>query len=113
MVDRDQLEQVLLNLVVNARDASPSRGDVRLRTRPSDFDGKPGIELAVADSGEGMSRETLARVSEPFFTTKGEGRGTGLGLSVVFGVVKRCGGRVDIESELGRGTTFKVLLPLA
>lgn len=115
--DPTQLEQVVLNLVVNARDAIADRGTVRVSTRRVDLPAADAsqrfVQLSVTDTGSGMSAEAKARVFEPFFTTKPEGKGTGLGLSVVFGVVKRCGGQVTVESELGKGTTFNLFLPVA
>jgi CheY-like chemotaxis protein len=106
--DPTQLEQVLLNLVLNARDAMPAGGKVTLSTR-----NLPGGEvlLEVEDTGIGMPEETRARVFEPFFTTKEVGRGSGLGLPVVFGIVQQSNGRIDLESEPGRGATFRIHLP--
>ncbi len=120
--DPTQVEQIVMNLAVNARDAMPRGGkltfetrDVRLRdddaaTYP---DLKVGdyIQLAVSDTGCGMTEEVQAKVFEPFFTTKEVGKGTGLGLAMVYGVVKAHGGHVSVYSELGVGTTFKILLP--
>jgi PAS domain S-box-containing protein len=111
LADRTQLEQVVLNLVVNARDAMPDGGTVRIELR-EDAVGRR-AELVVRDSGCGMDAETLSRVFEPFFTTKPVGRGTGLGLAVVYGVVTQLGGDVRVASEVGHGTAFTVRLPLA
>lgn len=126
--DRSQLEQALLNLALNARDAmlDPQATRDRLLTIEVDSrvvtaadgalfpDVPPGsyARVRVSDTGHGMSRETLARAFEPFFTTKDVGRGTGLGLSTVLGVVQQAGGAVWAESTLGEGTTVTVLLPL-
>ncbi len=117
--DRSQLESVLLNLVVNARDAMPRGGWLRIATANIEYrenvpdDLAPGayVLIDVVDTGVGIAPEHLDRVFEPFFTTKDTGRGSGLGLSMVYGFVKQSGGHVRIDSELGRGTTVRIYLP--
>jgi CheY-like chemotaxis protein len=109
MGDRGQLEQVLMNLVVNAADAMPQGGRLTIRTRRE----KDDAVLEVMDTGTGMDDETQSRLFEPFFTTKDASKGTGLGLSVVHGIVTSHGGRVEAESLVGRGSTFRVVFPVA
>ncbi|HKA35816.1 MAG TPA: ATP-binding protein [Thermoanaerobaculia bacterium] len=110
--DRGQLEQVLVNLVINARDAMPAGGSIRIRTRNSAAeDGSPEVVLTVADNGTGMDADTVAHIFEPFYTTKEKGKGTGLGLATVYGIVEQSGGRIEVSSEVGRGSVFRVRLP--
>jgi len=110
--DANQLQQVVLNLLVNAADAID--GDVRqiyLATDRKRLEGREVIELKVADTGRGISEKDLGKLFEPFFTTK-EGKGTGLGLAVSWGIVSEHGGTIEVESKVGSGTTFTVRLPL-
>ncbi|MFI5167616.1 MAG: response regulator [Thermoanaerobaculales bacterium] len=109
-VDRGQLEQVLMNLTVNASDAMPDGGKLTIRTGNLDHQQ---IWLAVEDTGQGIPQAIRARIFEPFFTTKRAGKGTGLGLSVVHGIVTLHNGRIEVESKLGQGSVFKVTLPRA
>lgn len=121
--DPNQLEQVLMNLVVNARDAMPGGGTLCIRTRVSQGSrgtggsgeggpaGEPGVVLEVSDTGEGIPEDIQDRIFEPFFTTKEDGRGTGLGLSMVYGIVMQSGGRVEVDSAPGAGTSVRLHLP--
>jgi PAS domain S-box-containing protein len=110
MVDPSQLEQVIANLAVNARDAMPRGGTLTIGTHGAGNEGDV-IRLTVRDTGCGMSRETIGHIFEPFFTTKGPGKGTGLGLATVYGIVKQSGGWVEVSSEEGAGTEFRIYLP--
>jgi len=122
--DPGQIEQVLLNLVINARDAMPGGGllaietssavldEDRVRYRPHMSAGSF-VVLTVSDTGVGMDAETQERIFEPFFTTKGPSKGTGLGLAMVYGIVKQHNGFIDLQSEPGRGTTFRIFFPQA
>ncbi len=111
MADPGQVEQVILNLAVNARDAMPGGGRIVLTTTNIDLDSGQYVSFSIADTGQGMSDETLAHIFEPFFTTKEMGKGTGLGLSTVYGIVKQSGGDIRVSSAPGRGSTFQVLFP--
>ena len=109
--DRDQLGQVFLNLLGNAKDAMPDRGRVTLRARRFTRDEKPWVRMAVEDTGGGIPKDILNRIFDPFFTTKPEGKGTGLGLSISYGIVETHDGRLSVQSQEGKGTTFFIELP--
>ncbi|MDB4967790.1 MAG: hypothetical protein JWN44_3479 [Myxococcales bacterium] len=109
--DRAQVEQVIVNLVVNARDAMPHGGSITVTTANVRIERDDFVRFAVRDTGVGIDPEARARLFEPFYTTKGPGKGTGLGLATVYGIVKQAGGQVRVESEPGRGALFEVLLP--
>ncbi|HVN97164.1 MAG TPA: ATP-binding protein [Syntrophorhabdaceae bacterium] len=119
--DESQLGQVFLNLVTNARDAMPHGGSITIRAEKADMNAVSGrgdkrndewVVISVQDTGEGMDKETLERIFEPFFSTKEAGKGTGLGLSIVYGIIKQHRGHIDVLSELGKGTVFRIWLPL-
>ncbi len=116
LIDPVQIHQVLINLCTNAAHAMQGRhGEltVRLDTALSTGDGKDWLELSVADTGDGIEKEILDRIFEPYFSTKEKTRGTGMGLAMVHGIIARQGGKIDVESELGKGSVFRVHLPLA
>jgi two-component system NtrC family sensor kinase len=110
--DRDQLVQVLMALMLNAMDAMSQSGVIRLRAFRSPVRGEE-VVMEVIDEGSGISKAVRQRLFEPFFTTKAPGRGTGLGLSICYGIVADHGGRIEVESAVGKGSTFRVILPLA
>jgi signal transduction histidine kinase len=122
LVDPGQIERVLMNLAVNARDAMPAGGTLTLHLTRAAV-GAPEAErmeipagryavLSVTDTGQGIDEATQKRIFDPFFTTKAAGQGTGLGLSTAFGIARQSGGHIDVQSEPGRGATFRVWLPL-
>jgi signal transduction histidine kinase len=124
LADAGEIEQVLINLAANARDAMLEGGRLTIGTRLSEMDeesvaaygyGKPGryVLITVADTGPGMDAETQKKIFEPFFTTKGIGEGTGLGLAISYGIIKQHHGYINVYSEPGQGTVFKIFLPLS
>ena len=115
VLDRSQIQSVFLNMILNALDATKPSDEIRITSSAAlsaNDIGHPGIEVAIADTGSGMPPEYLSQIFDPFFTTKDVGKGTGLGLSVSLGIVKEHGGNIRVQSELGKGTTFFIWLPI-
>jgi len=121
-IDPIHLEQVIMNLVINARDAMPAGGTVTIATRNAEpkpgaatstwlFEAGGNVLILISDTGQGVAPEVLPYIFEPFFSTKAEGQGTGLGLATVYGIVKQYGGQIRVKSEPGKGTTFSIYLP--
>ena len=122
MADPDQILQVIMNLAVNARDAMPDGGRLEVSTADVEVEGATAalhpeatvgshVLVTVADTGMGMTAEVLRNIFEPFFTTKGRGKGTGLGLAMVYGILRQSDGWIDVQSEVGRGSMFRMFLP--
>jgi signal transduction histidine kinase len=109
--NRNKFEQLLINLIINAADAMPEGGGLTIQTSADTF-GK-GVEVLVSDTGTGMPKEILDKIFDPFFTTKEPGKGSGLGLSICLRIVESMSGRIEVESEVGLGTTFHIFLPKA
>ena len=109
--DAAQLEAALLNAAVNSRDAMPRGGALTVTLNDRELEGKPCLAISLTDTGEGISEDAMRRVFEPFFTTKEIGKGTGLGLSQIHGFAEQAGGRAEIQSEEGKGTTVTIVLP--
>jgi two-component system NtrC family sensor kinase len=107
-IDTGELQQVILNMLLNAMQAMPDGGHLGIQTRVS----RDMVEIAITDTGIGIAPENLQKVFNPFFTTKEVGKGTGLGLSVSFDIIEKHGGTVKVESQLGRGTAFTIVLPM-
>jgi two-component system NtrC family sensor kinase len=114
-MDRNQMQSVILNIMINAIDATEPGGTVTVKTGFSVSKGKTeqdGIEISIGDTGCGISKDNLGKIFDPFFTTKEVGQGTGLGLSVSYGIVGHHGGNIRVQSEVGKGSTFTIWLPI-
>jgi two-component system NtrC family sensor kinase len=114
-LDRNQFQGVILNMIINALDATEPGGSITISTAAdlsAGASGKKGVEITIADTGCGVPQEHLDKLFDPFFTTKEVGQGTGLGLSVSLGIVERHGGTIRVQSEVGKGTSFFIWLPI-
>ena len=111
--DGSQMQQVVMNLVLNGAEATRRRGEGHVTVATRSTPEGTGVVLEVGDDGEGIPPELVEKIFDPFFTTKEDGKGVGLGLAVVYGIVQAHGGEIEVSSEPGRGTTFRVLVPLA
>ena len=113
MIDEGQMSQVFINIILNAFDAMPNGGELKVETRlGKDDHGHEALIITLADTGMGIPRRELQKIFDPFFTTKEAGKGTGLGLSLSYDIVKRFKGDIHVESEVGKGTVFTILLPI-
>lgn len=106
-----QINQVFMNMLVNAAQAIPEKGEIGIATRSLNG-GRPMVEIVITDTGEGIPPENLSKIFDPFFTTKPVGQGTGLGLNMAYKIVRKHNGEIDVKSELGKGTTFAISLPV-
>lgn len=110
-LDRNQFQSVLINMIINALDATPSAGKIEIQTNKADHDDESGVEIRITDNGSGIAPEHMDQLFDPFFTTKAVGKGTGLGLAVSAGIIQRHGGTIDVKSKLESGTIFTIWLP--
>ncbi|HDO21673.1 MAG TPA: hypothetical protein ENG86_02305, partial [Nitrospirae bacterium] len=110
--DASQIEQVFLNLFINAADAMNDKGEIRIKTSNIQIDNKPYVEIVISDTGPGIPEANMSRLFEPFFTTKPVGKGTGLGLAVSHGIIRKHGGHIVVQSRPGEGASFLVRLPV-
>ena len=112
VANANQIQQILVNLSNNAIDAMPAGGRLTIRLQNAKMDGRDAIEIQVQDTGTGIPTEIQSKIFHPFFTTKEVGKGTGLGLALVYEIIEKHNGKISFDSEVGKGTNFKVLLPL-
>ncbi|UCG35561.1 MAG: ATP-binding protein, partial [Candidatus Omnitrophota bacterium] len=111
-VDRSQMEQVFINLLNNAIDSIHRNGEIKIEMDPKNREKISGVEIKIADNGEGIAEELLPKIFNPFFTTKKPSKGTGLGLSISKAIIQRHGGKISAASKIGKGTIFNIFLPL-